>query len=294
MWDLHRLRLLRELQLRGTITAVAEALSYSPSTVSQQLAQLEREVGSKLLEPDGRRVRLTAPGEVVAAHAQGVIDAQEAVRTRLQQDDPGPTTVRIAALETATRRLIPRAITRLATSHPQIRLEVAVLPPEQGLFELEAQTFDLALAEQYPGNTREHRRGLHRELLARDPIRLVAPPDSGVQTLEDVRDRPWIMEPAGTAVRRWAEQQCRAAGFEPDVRFEAADLQAHIHLITSGHAVGLLPDLLWSDDPASLTVVDLPGHPHREIFTAVRESSRGSAAIGAVREALQPAAGGST
>ena len=69
MFEVRRLRLLRELQLRGTLASVAEALSYSPSTISQQLAQLEKDAGVALLEPDGRRVRLTPYGEVLAAHA---------------------------------------------------------------------------------------------------------------------------------------------------------------------------------------------------------------------------------
>src|ERR1044072_2854913 len=65
MFDLHRLRLLRELSQRGTLAAVARALNYSPSSVSQQLSLLETEVGVPLLEPVGRRVKLTPQAEIL-------------------------------------------------------------------------------------------------------------------------------------------------------------------------------------------------------------------------------------
>jgi len=97
------------------------------------------------------------------------------------------------------------------------------------------------------------------------------------------------MEPEGTAARQWAVQQCRAAGFEPDVRFEIADLTAHARLIATGHAVGLLPDLLWTDQRANVRLVDLPGEPTREIFTATRASAAAQPAVAATREALRDA-----
>ncbi|GAA3670150.1 LysR family transcriptional regulator [Microbacterium marinilacus] len=290
-WSTRRLQLLRELQLRGTITEVAAALSYSPSTVSQQLSQLEREVGVPLLQADGRRVRLTAQGEVVAAHAARVLALEEEVRGGLDVLAPSIGPVRIAALQTAARALVPRVLEILAESRPGLRVEVSVVPPETGLFEVEARGYDLAIAEQYPGHTRPHRDGLDRELLGVDPIRLAAAPGSGIAALADARHAAWVMEPEGTAARAWAMQQCRAAGFEPDVRFAAADLLAHIRLISAGHAVGLVPDLALADDAADVRLVDLPGSPHREIFTSVRASTTGSPSVTEARAALSRAFG---
>jgi len=289
MFELRRLRLLHELALRGTLSAVAEALAYSPSTVSQQLAQLEREAGVPLLEPDGRRVRLTEHGAALAAHAARALALDEQVRGELETLRPGVAPVRIAVFQTAARALVPAALTFLAERAPQLRVEVAETPPEEGLFELSARGFDLVIAEQYPGHTREHRSGLERHPLGTDPVRIATGTGTGEIELTSLRDRPWVLEPRGTAARDWAVQQCRAAGFEPDVRFELADLTAHVPLIAAGHAVGLLPDLLWAGERPPLRLTELPGAPVREVFTAVRRSDVERSGIRLVREALADA-----
>lgn len=293
MFELRRLRLLHELALRGTLAAVAEALAYSPSTISQQLAQLEKEAGVALLVPEGRRVRLTEHGRVLAAHAARALDLDEKARGELESlqgaDLRGLTPVRIAVMQTAALAIVPAALVLLAERAPHLRVELVEMPPETGLFELEARGVDLVIAEQYPGHTRPHVAGLERRTLGFDPIRLAVAPDDPARTLRDLRARPWVMEPAGTAARLWAVQQCRAAGFEPDVRYELADLTAHARLIAAGRAVGVLPDLLWAGASAPVALRDLPGHPAREIFTAQRAASQGRAGIAAVRRALRDA-----
>lgn len=287
MLELRRLRLLHEFALRGTIAEVAQSLSYSPSTVSQQLALLEREAGVALLEPDGRRIRLTPEGRALAAHAARALELDEQARQALTQAPAEA--VRISAMPTAAETIVPAALTALATTHPYLRVQMTEAPPEEGLFELTARRFDLVIAEQYPGHTRERHPGSVHELIGEDPIRLALPSGDLPVSLDRLRDRAWVMEPVGSAARQWAVQQCRAAGFEPDVRFEAADLTAHVRLIEAGHAVGMLPDLIWGDAPARVTLSELPGSPVREVFTAVRESTRASEAIGVVRAALAEA-----
>lgn len=310
MFELRRLRLLHELALRGTLAAVAGALSYSPSTISQQLALLEREAGVALLAPDGRRVRLTEHGAALAAHAARALDADEQIRAELERLQPGIAPVRVAVLQTAARTIVPAALTLLAQRAPALRVELSEVPPEEGLFELSARGFDLAIAEQYPGLTRAHRPDLERHVLGVDPMRLATAHGGGLRdgnagrdsrarraprapealaALEALAGHPWVMEPAGTAARDWAVQQCRAAGFEPDVRFELADLGAHVALIAAGRAVGMLPDLLWTDSPAPVTLGPLPGDPAREIFTATRRASAGRPGIRLVQDAISEA-----
>lgn len=289
MFELRRLRLLQEFATRGTISEVAAHLSYSPSTVSQQLAILEKEAGVTLLEPDGRRMRLTPHGRLLAEHATRALDLDEAAREALASSRDAMPTVRISAMQTAAESIVPPALSLLTDRAPSLRLEMVELPPEAGLLELTARRFDLVIAEQYPGHTRERHQGVVHELLGEDPIRLALAPGEPAAALRDLRERAWVMEPVGSAARHWAVQQCRAAGFEPDVRFEAADLAAHVRLVAAGHAVGMLPDLVWTDDRPPLTLAPLPGLPVREVFTAIRSASRENTAIAVVREALHDA-----
>lgn len=292
MWNLNRLRMLRELQLRGTVTEVAASLRYSPSSVSQQLSQLELEVGVRLLEPDGRRLRLTPRGEIVAGHAEAVMQLEERVRSALGALAPGRETVRVATLASATRSLLPRALDFLARDEPELRVEVVVVAPERGLAELETRGYDLVVAEQYPGHARERRPGVDYRSLGLDPMRVAVAPRSAARSLVDLAEAAWVMEPTGSAARRWAVQQCRAAGFEPDVRYEAADLGTHVSLVASGHAVSILPDLIWAAAEQPVDLIDLPTPLRREILTAARASAADAPGVRAVRRALREAMGG--
>ncbi|MRH28072.1 LysR family transcriptional regulator [Microbacterium sp. SYP-A9085] len=292
MYDLRRLRMLHELSLRGTLAAVAEALAYSPSTISQQLALLEREAGVTLFEPDGRGVRMTAHGRLLAAHAGRALELDEQARGELERLQPGAAPVRVAVMQTAAQAILAPALSIVAAAEPTLRVEVAEVPPEEGLFELSARRFDLVIAEQYPGSSREHRADLDRVVVGRDPIRLAVAPTDAAGGLTDLAGRAWVMEPRGTAARRWAVDQCRAAGFEPDVRFEVADLTAQVRLITTGHAVGLLPDLVWSGAAPTARLLDLPEASHRELFTAARRTTADRTGIRTVRAALKQAFAG--
>src|SRR5215207_2018683 len=293
MLDVRRLRLLVELSQRGTLAAVAEALSYSPSSVSQQLSLLEREAGVPLLVQVGRRVQLTPQAEVLVAHARAVLDRLEEAESDVARSlTTVGGTVRIAVFQSAAHAIVPQALTLLRAEHPDLRVEVTEREPELALFDVAARDFDLVIAEQYPGHTRAHRDDLDRVHLAADTIRLALPPDASDATtgLTEASDLPWVLEPAGTASREWAEQLCREAGFEPDVRFETADLMAHIRLVRSGNAAGLLPDLVWAGEVPSVMLVDLPGHPQREVFSSTRRAAATRPAVVACRDALARAA----
>ena len=110
-----------------------------------------------------------------------------------------------------------------------------------------------------------------------------------ITRLAETAGLPWVVEPHGAASRHFAEQACRQAGFEPDVRFETADLTAQIELIETGNAVALIPDLMWARRPPLVRLVDLDGVPHRTVFTAARRSMAQRPSILACREALTAA-----
>ncbi|MGJ9403992.1 LysR family transcriptional regulator [Arthrobacter sp. KK5.5] len=312
MLDVRRLRLLRELSIRGTVAEVAAALNYSPSSVSQQLSLLEKESGVELLRKSGRRLQLTPQAQVLVAHTSELLESLERAESALAataQTVGG--TVRLAVFQTAALALVPNALRALRESHGAVRVEMVQHEPETALHETWARDFDLVVAEQYPGHSAPHYTELDREPLIHDEIRLAlpGPPQGGRQDDGDSTARshagpgipaefqrvgslaqaarlPWVMEPHGAASRHWAEQACRSTGFEPDVRYETADLQAHVRLVESGNAVALLPDLVWSEREAAVRLVDLPGLPQRTVFTAMRRSSAAHPAIAAVRRAL--------
>ena len=161
MLDVRRLRLLVELRDRGTLAAVAEALSYSPSSVSQQLSQLEREAGVPLLVQVGRRVQLTPQAELLVAHARAVLDRLEEAEADVARSLTAVGgTVRIAVFQSAAHAVVPQALTILAAEHPALRVEITEREPELALFDVAARDFDLVVAEQYPGYTRP----LHPEM----------------------------------------------------------------------------------------------------------------------------------
>jgi DNA-binding transcriptional LysR family regulator len=291
MLEVRRLMLLRELSIRGTIAAVAEALNYSPSAVSQQLTLLQSEAGVELTRRAGRRLQLTPEAEVLVEAAGEILDVLERAETSIRGgSDEVRGSIRVAVFQSAVLALMPRALRTMAERYPGVRVEMVQHEPEQALHDTWAREFDLVIAEQYPQHSVPWLRGLDRHDLATDPIHLaVSPALEHVRSLADARDLPWTMEPRGAASRHFAEQLCRVAGFEPDVRYETADLQAQIRLIESGNAVALIPDLLWAGGPPPCRLLELPGQPKRTIFTAQRAAAHDSGALRAFRTALEEA-----
>jgi DNA-binding transcriptional LysR family regulator len=295
MYDVRRLTLLRELSIRGTVAAVAEALNFTPSAVSQQLAALEREAGMPLLRKAGRRLQLTPQAELLVEATGEVIDVLETAQAMLESSLTSVQgRVRVAVFQSAALALMPSALRTMADEHPDVRVEMVQREPETALSETWARDFDLVIAEQYPAHAAARLPGLDRESLTTDAVRLALPPTETalveVNSLLSAMGMPWVMEPRGTASRHFAEQLCRRAGFEPDVRYETADLQTQIRLIESGNAVALMPDLVWTGRPTTCRLLELPGAPRRTIFTTARVASAPSPAVRALRAALTRAA----
>src|SRR5215212_3797955 len=150
MLDLRRLRLLRELRERGTIAAVADALTYTPSAVSQQLAQLEREAGVPLLERVGRGVRLTDAALGLVEHTEAVLARLEQAEAELAADSGEVQgVVRVGAFQTAARALVAPILRPLADAYPRLRCEMLEMEAEEALTQLRAGDLDIVIAEEY-------------------------------------------------------------------------------------------------------------------------------------------------
>lgn len=284
MFDLHRLRLLRELSRRGTLAAVAQALNYSPSSVSQQLSLLENEVGVPLLEPVGRRVKLTPQAEILVRHTEEVLarlDLAESEVAASLHEITG--TLRVATFQTAALALIPATLARMRDEHPSLRIEFQVLDPAEALSALNARDFDLVFVEEWPDQPEARFTGLEYRELCRDPIRLAVP--RGLAT-DEIGSYPWIMETEGFPQRIFNVNWCRHNGFEPDVRFSSTDVLVKLRFVERGLAVALLPDLVWYDREITVDLHELPEPKSRLLFTAARAGRGQHPAVRAFREAL--------
>ena len=291
MLELRRLRLLRELHRLGTISAVAEALRYSPSAVSQQLATLEREAGTRLLEPSGRRVRLTPQAELLVEHAEILLAQMERTEAALAATVTSTVGVlRVAAFQSAVLALLPPTLIRLHRQHPSLRVEITQQEPEDALPALIAGDFDIVIGEEYPGHPLPQPIQTDRQDLSRDELYLVIPDiwasGSAADDLAEMATRPFVMEPPGTPARAWATAVCRQAGFEPDVPHNSPDLQTHLRLAQTGLAAALLPGLSSACQASGVLTRCLPGHPTRLLFASMRRGAGDHPTINAFLTAI--------
>jgi DNA-binding transcriptional LysR family regulator len=298
MLDVRRLRLLRELHERGTVTAVAEALAYTPSAVSQQLATLEREAGVPLMERQGRRLRLTDAGRGLVEHAAAVIARLELAESDLAAaagDEPAGR-VRVAAFQTAASGLVLPLLGALRERHPKLRLELLEMEAEDGLELLRRGEVDLVVAEEYDYAPRPREPSLVQRAVCRDPLVMVLPEshplaaaDPETVPLAALAGEVWATPRSGTAFDESMVRACRAlGGFEPDRRHRSNDLAVLEQLVAAGEAVALFP-LLGRPGRIPGVAVRRPAEAplERSIFLAVRRSSEGRAAIAAVADALR-------
>ncbi|MGI6877736.1 LysR family transcriptional regulator [Microbacterium sp. gxy059] len=293
MLNLHRLAILREVERRGTLAAAARALSYSPSAVSQQLAQLERETGVALTERVGRGVRLTDAARLLAAGARAAIAELERAEARLSALHALVAgRLRVATFQTGLLSLLPGAITALEGAHPEVRVDVAQRQADEAVAGLLGGGFDLVVGEEYPDVPAPRSDRVHREDLGPDELSLALPPDgpwSRAEGLADLAEALWALDPAPTAPGRWARGLCAEAGFEPRVRFDGTDLLMHLHLVEAGRAVAILPGLIGIERTRGVRIVPLAGAPSRRLFTLVRASRADDPALRALRAELAAA-----
>ncbi|MFM9557585.1 LysR family transcriptional regulator [Streptomyces caniscabiei] len=294
-FDLHRMRLLRELAQRGTVTSVAAALAYSPSAVSQQLAVLEEEIGTRLFEPDGRRIRLTEQAHILVAHAATVLEQLERAETDILASlDTVVGTIRLATIQTAALALVPATLTSLAEDHPGLQIQLTQAEPEVALPGLLAREFDLVCGENYVDYPTSRSNEMNFDVVAEDPIRVafLRPPEGREPdevALVDLADSPWVLEPEGSPGRDWAMAACRQAGFEPRVAHETPDVLVQAQLVASGHAAAFLPDLTWFDREPTFHLRQMSASHVRQIVTTCRAGSHRNPALVAVRDALRDA-----
>jgi DNA-binding transcriptional LysR family regulator len=300
MLDLRRLRLLRELHERGTIAAVADALQFTPSAVSQQLAMLERETGIRLLERSGRGVRLTDPALVLVGHAEALLERAARAEADLAAA-AGTVTgrARIASFQSASLRLALPAMQALRRAAPSLRCELIEAEPEDALPALALGDLDLVLGDEWQFNPWRLQPALQRHELLRDPVGVFLPArhpaarrHRDAVPLVDLAGEAWASAPPGMGWEEMTLRACREyGGFEPDIRHRTNDAFLALALVARGLAVALMPGLVPADrQPGVKGRRIAEGTLTRSVFAVTRASDAARPSTRALLAAVRDAA----
>jgi DNA-binding transcriptional LysR family regulator len=241
--DTRRLQLLLALSRLGSMRAVAEAFHLTTSTVSQQIAALARETGAQLIEPEGRRVRLTPAGQRLAEHAVTILAAVDSARLDLDPDAEPAGTVRVGGFATGIRVSLLPTVAELSDKFPDVHFVISEYEPIEAFALLTNDDLDLALTYDYnlapasPGNV------LDTVALWSIPWGLGVPDDTpdGPADIADYADRTWIVNSRNTADEAAVRTLASLAGFVPHITHEIDSLELVEDLIIGGYGVGLLP-----------------------------------------------------
>ncbi|MET8087385.1 LysR family transcriptional regulator [Micromonospora sp. NPDC005237] len=292
MLDVRRLVLLRDLARLGTIAAVAQAHAYTPSAVSQQLAALQREAGTRLLERTGRRVSLTSTATALVQHTEVVLAALEAADATLAAARTGlRASVRIGAFPSAVRTLLPAALATLARDHPALDLMISELDPVDMPAALRSRRLDVALLHDYDIAPTPPDPTVDSIALLEETVFLAVPSDTADNTAAEpisaARDAHWILGSPGTLCHSVALHACQLAGFTPAVRHHADDFTAMLALVAAGQGVALIPQLAIAQPSPQVRL--LPLAMRRRTRVAYRRGAGGHPAVVACVSALRSA-----
>lgn len=308
MLNVNRLRILREVAHRGSFSAAADALSYTQSAVSQQIAALEAETGMTLLERRPRGVSLTAAGQTLVGHAESVLadlDAAETAMAAIAGLRGGR--LRMASFPTAGATLMPLAIATFRDRYPDVELTLAEGEPEEIEPRLRAGELDLALLFEFEVAEGEPVQGgptvgaageLTRVELLRDPLYLALPREHRLAArrrlrLEDLRGQAWVQTSESSPCARYVVRCAHAAGFEPRVSFESDDYQTVQGLVAAGVGVALIPELALSVVREDIAIRVLsPEPPTRAVIAATAPRARLLPAAPAMLNVLEEVAAG--
>ncbi|WP_328997767.1 LysR family transcriptional regulator [Kribbella sp. NBC_00709] len=295
--DPRRLRVLRAVALRGGMAGAAQLLHLTPSAISQQLAQLEREVGQPLIDRSRRTASLTPAGELLAVRAERIEqELAEARRelTELSGRLSGPVT--IAAFSSAVCNLVVPALLELSTTHPDLEPEVVELEGVPALSELRTGGVDLVIAEYDAGGVEavDALSGLSAVPVADDEYRVVTPsawsPQPG--SIKDLAARPWVASPPDTASGRALDRIATQYGFTARRAHTCLEFPTILALVAAGFGAAIAPKLaLTGASPEAIAMPSVPVAGHRRITVLRRHLPAGPEPLTqAVVEALRAVA----
>jgi molybdate transport repressor ModE-like protein len=296
MLDVRRLRVLLEVSRQGSFSAAADALSFTQSAVSQQIAALEREAGAKLVERRAGGARLTDAGVALARHADVVLarlaDAERELAAIAGLEGGR---VRLASFPSAGATLVTEAVALFHRRYPQVELSLIEGEPDETVPALRRGESDLAVVFDYAADSRssELLAGLDYIHLLDDPLHVVVPNDHPIASrksvrLEDLAGEQWVGGCGGGVCNAMLVEACQRAGFVPNVAFESDDHNVLMGLVAAGVGVTLLPELAVASGHPGVGVRPVAGSkPRRRIYVAVPADAYCSPATEAMIEVLE-------
>ncbi|NGO41110.1 LysR family transcriptional regulator [Streptomyces ureilyticus] len=294
-WTSAQLRSLVELTRRGTITAVAEALGYTPGGVSQQIAALEKATGMQLLRRVGRRVELTDAGATLALHAERILTTEaEAVEALERTRNEVSGTLRIGLFATAAAEILPPALQQIRARHPGVTVRSRDMDVDEVYDAVAGGAVDLALGLDYPDVPIPRDPSLRVTELSRERFSLAVPaeamPGRRRISLADTRERGWILPSVGSYYGRAVLTACRRAGFEPQVLHEVTDTAATLALVEAGVGVNVVTDLMLRLRPSRIDVLELEEVMERHIVVVFRSFAEHRPTVAALVDVLRASA----
>lgn len=300
MIDLRRVHVLRVLDELGTVTAAAAALHLTPSAVSQQLRQLGRELGVALLEPEGRRVRLTPAARALLGHADELATRWERARAELDRyADRHGGQLRMCGFASVFGTLLLPATARLRELDPLLEVRLLEVETADAYQRLLAGDVDVAVTLPTLGGPTATDPRFEQRPLVDEPQDLLVPADHPLAgraevALEEAARDGWVLsEPHSCDQYELVSAACAAAGFSPRAVHHAADWTATFELVAAGFGVCLKPRPI--PVPCRLPVAQVPLRepvPRRRLLTATRRGSREQRPIALGLDALAWAAAG--
>ena len=296
MLDVRRLRVLREVAACGSFSAAAESLSFTQSAVSQQVAALERETGTKLLERGSRGVRLTDAGRALVAHADAILarldDAEEELAAIAGLRGGR---LRIASFQSAGATLVPRALGEFHRRFPEVELLVTQAEADDARAGIASGEIDLAIVMDFE-DTPLLASDLELTFLLHDPYDVAVPSDHPLAdreaiALADLAGDRWVLPQPGIGCQEGIIGACRLGGFEPNERIETDENEQLQAFVAAGLGVALFPRLALTAPRPGVTVIPVAGSPLvRRVWAATVRDGYRSPACEAMIEILNVAA----
>ncbi|MER7569545.1 LysR substrate-binding domain-containing protein [Streptomyces sp. NPDC048523] len=296
MLNLERLRTLDALARHGSVSGAAEGLHITTSAVSQQMSKLEREVGQQLLAKNGRGVRLTDAGRLLADHAARILSQVELAQSDLEaQRGQVVGELRLAAFPTAVRGLFPAAISALRSAHPGLRIGSREMDPEAAVLAVIRGDFDLAVVLDWYNKPLPMPEGLVKASIVDDTADVAMPvthqhAQRGEVDLEDFADDDWITWGEGEFCDEWLMHTLRSKGIEPRVAHRAEEHPTQLALVGAGLGVCVAPRLGRGPVPEGVRTVPVRQSVSRHIYAVWRADADRRPSIRAAVEALKSAA----